>query len=241
MLNSVTPYQNQEKNKKEQVEAMFDNIASNYDFLNRILSLKMDVLWRRELVEWLTGESPKKVLDVATGTGDLAIEIQKHTRAQVVGLDLSQKMLEAGQEKLNKKGLNNKIFLTKGDAEHMSFDDESFDAVTVAFGARNFQNLEQGLKEMNRVVKKGGSVYILEFSKVEGFLGPLYAFYFKKILPKMGKIISGDQRAYTYLPDSVEVFPYGKQMEDKLSNMGYQNVKSKKLTFGIATIYKAVK
>ncbi|WP_374210830.1 bifunctional demethylmenaquinone methyltransferase/2-methoxy-6-polyprenyl-1,4-benzoquinol methylase UbiE [Bergeyella cardium] len=220
---------------------MFDNIAEKYDFLNRTLSMNIDVSWRKKLVKWLSADQPKTILDVATGTGDLAIALQRGTGADIVGLDLSQQMLNVGIDKVKRLQLDGKIKMMKGDAENLPFEDNNFDAVTVAFGARNFENLEKGLNELKRVVKSGGSVYILEFSKVEGFMRPFYMFYFKNILPRIGKMISKDSRAYTYLPDSVQAFPYGEGMRKILLNCGFTTVVYKKLTLGIATIYKATK
>lgn len=236
----VTPY-NTDQSKKTQVEDMFDNIAPKYDLLNHVLSMKIDVLWRNTLVKWMRKETPKLVLDVATGTGDLAIAVQKGTDAEVIGLDLSQQMLNVGIEKIKKIKLNEKISMQKGDAENLPFEDNKFDAVSVAFGVRNFENLEKGLVELRRVVKENSSVFILEFSKVEGFMAPFYMFYFKNILPQIGKLVSKDQSAYTYLPDSVNAFPYGEKMKNILENIGFQKVEYKKLSLGIATIYKATK
>lgn len=239
-MKQVTPY-NTDSSKKQQVEDMFDNIAEKYDFLNRTLSMNIDVSWRKKLVKWLSADQPKTILDVATGTGDLAIALQKGTGADIVGLDLSQQMLNVGIDKVKRLQLDKKIKMMKGDAENLPFEDNNFDAVTVAFGARNFENLEKGLNELKRVVKPGGSVYILEFSKVEGFMRPFYMFYFKNILPRIGKMVSKDSRAYTYLPDSVQAFPYGEGMRKILLNCGFTTVVYKKLTLGIATIYKATK
>lgn len=239
-MKQVTPY-NTDSSKKQQVEDMFDNIAEKYDFLNRTLSMNIDVSWRKKLVKWLSVDQPKTILDVATGTGDLAIALQRGTGADIVGLDLSQQMLNVGIDKVKRLQLDGKIKMMKGDAENLPFEDNNFDAVTVAFGARNFENLEKGLNELKRVVKSGGSVYILEFSKVEGFMRPFYMFYFKNILPRIGKMISKDSRAYTYLPDSVQAFPYGEGMRKILLNCGFTTVVYKKLTLGIATIYKATK
>ncbi|MGP1500981.1 MAG: bifunctional demethylmenaquinone methyltransferase/2-methoxy-6-polyprenyl-1,4-benzoquinol methylase UbiE [Bergeyella cardium] len=239
-MKQVTPY-NTDSSKKQQVEDMFDNIAEKYDFLNRTLSMNIDVSWRKKLVKWLSADQPKTILDVATGTGDLAIALQRGTGADIVGLDLSQQMLNVGIDKVKRLQLDGKIKMMKGDAENLPFEDNNFDAVTVAFGARNFENLEKGLNELKRVVKSGGSVYILEFSKVEGFMRPFYMFYFKNILPRIGKMISKDSRAYTYLPDSVQAFPYGEGMRKILLNCGFTTVVYKKLTLGIATIYKATK
>lgn len=220
---------------------MFDNIAPRYDLLNHVLSLKIDVLWRRLLVHMMAAGRPQRVLDVATGTGDLAIAIHRGTGAQVTGLDLSQQMLNVGTEKIKNAGLSTGIRMMKGDAENLPFQDDTFDAVSVAFGVRNFENLEMGLREMRRVVKPGGSVFILEFSQVEGILRPLYQFYFKNILPRIGRLVSRDNRAYTYLPDSVNAFPYGDAMKKILLAQGYSKVDYKKLSLGIATIYKATK
>ena len=236
----VKPY-NTDQSKKTEVEDMFDNIAPKYDLLNHVLSMKIDVLWRNTLVKWMNKDAPKLVLDVATGTGDLAIAVQKGTGAEVVGLDLSQQMLNVGIDKIKKINLGQKISMQKGDAENLPFEDNKFDAVSVAFGVRNFENLEKGLAELRRVVKENSSVYILEFSKVEGFLAPFYMFYFKNILPQIGKLVSKDNRAYTYLPDSVNAFPFGEKMKQILLDTGYSKVEYKKLSLGIATIYKATK
>ncbi len=239
-MNQVKPY-NTEAGKKSEVEDMFDNIAPKYDLLNHVLSMKIDVIWRNTLVKWMQKDQPKEVLDVATGTGDLAIAVQKGTSAKVIGLDLSQQMLNVGIEKIKKINLDQQISMQKGDAENLPFESNKFDAVSVAFGVRNFENLEKGLAELRRVVKNEKSVYILEFSKVEGFLGPFYMFYFKNILPQIGKLVSKDNRAYTYLPDSVNAFPYGEKMKNILLNTGFKKVEYKKLSLGIATIYKATK
>lgn len=239
-MKEVKPY-NSTQSKKSQIEDMFDNIAPRYDMLNRVLSLRIDILWRDVLVKWLKKDEPKLVLDVATGTGDLAIAIQKGTEARVMGLDLSQQMLNVGIEKVKRLGLEEKISMQKGDAENLPFEDNKFDAVSVAFGVRNFENLEKGIKELRRVVKNGANVYILEFSKIEGFLSPFYLFYFKYILPFIGRLVSKDNRAYTYLPDSVNAFPYGEKMKNILLNVGFSEVEYKKLSLGIATIYKAKK
>jgi demethylmenaquinone methyltransferase/2-methoxy-6-polyprenyl-1,4-benzoquinol methylase len=239
-ITKVTPY-NSEATKKSQVEDMFDNIAPKYDLLNHVLSMKIDVLWRNKLVKWMKNDDPQEVLDVATGTGDLAITIEKGTGSKVVGLDLSQQMLNVGVIKIKKLKLDGKISMQKGDAENLPFEDNRFDAVSVAFGVRNFENLTKGLAELRRVVKDNKSVYILEFSKVEGFMGPFYMFYFKNILPAIGRLVSKDNRAYTYLPDSVNAFPFGEKMKQILLDTGFKKVEYKKLSLGIATIYKATK
>lgn len=239
-ITKVTPY-NSEATKKSQVEDMFDNIAPKYDLLNHVLSMKIDVLWRNTLVKMMKKDQPQEVLDVATGTGDLAITIEKGTGAKVIGLDLSQQMLNVGVIKIKKLKLDGKISMQKGDAENLPFEDNRFDAVSVAFGVRNFENLTKGLAELRRVVKDNKSVYILEFSKVEGVLGPFYMFYFKNILPAIGRLVSKDNRAYTYLPDSVNAFPFGEKMKQILLDTGFKKVEYKKLSLGIATIYKATK
>ena len=239
-MSQVTPY-NTDESKKNQVEDMFDNIAGNYDFLHRLLSMNIDVLWRKKLVKMLQEDQPKNVLDVATGTGDLAIAVHKGTNANVVGLDLSQNMLNVGIEKVKKTHLQENISMVKGDAENLPFEDNKFDAVTVAFGVRNFENLNKGLDELKRVVKEDGNVYILEFSKVDGFFGSIYMFYFKNVLPRIGKLVSKDHRAYTYLPDSVNAFPSGAIMRSILYERGFKTVSYTKLSMGIATIYKATK
>ncbi|REC62133.1 bifunctional demethylmenaquinone methyltransferase/2-methoxy-6-polyprenyl-1,4-benzoquinol methylase UbiE [Chryseobacterium pennae] len=239
-ITKVTPY-NSEATKKSQVEDMFDNIAPKYDLLNRVLSMKIDILWRNKLVKWMKNDNPQEVLDVATGTGDLAITIEKGTGSKVVGLDLSQQMLNVGVIKIKKLKLDGKISMQKGDAENLPFEDNRFDAVSVAFGVRNFENLPKGLAELRRVVKDNKSVYILEFLKVEGLMGPFYMFYFKNILPAIGRLVSKDNRAYTYLPDSVNAFPFGEKMKQILLDTGFKKVEYKKLSLGIATIYKATK
>ena len=239
-ITKITPY-NTDATKKSQVEDMFDNIAPKYDLLNRVLSMKIDVMWRNTLVKWMKKDNPQEVLDVATGTGDLAIAVEKGTGSKVIGLDLSQQMLNVGVIKIKKLKLDGKISMQKGDAEKLLYEDNRFDAVSVAFGVRNFENLTKGLAELRRVVKDNKSVYILEFSKVEGFMGPLYMFYFKNILPAIGRLVSKDNRAYTYLPDSVNAFPYVEKMRQILLDTGFKKVEYKKLSLGIATIYKATK
>lgn len=241
MSQEVKPYFNTNTTKKEEVEEMFDNISEKYDFLNRLLSLKIDVSWRNKLVEKVKQRNPKKVLDIATGTGDLVIEQAKKIDAQFVGLDLSQKMLNVGIKKVQQENLQNKIVMVKGDAENLNFQNGEFDVVTVSFGVRNFENLNKGLNEMSRVLNQKGVLYILEFSKVEGFFAPIFTFYFKNILPTIGKLISKDSRAYTYLPDSVDAFPYGEKLKNIILLNGFTKVNYKKLTFGVATLYECIK
>ena len=237
----VTPYNNQD-GKKEQVEDMFDSIAGKYDFLNHFLSFGIDRFWRGRMIKALKPLKPKTVLDVATGTGDLAISASKIIRDKIVGIDLSEKMMEVGRAKIKKLQLDDKIFLEKGDAENLRFEDNSFDVVMVAFGIRNFENLEKGLKEILRVLKPNGMFAVLEFSKPVIFpVKQIYGWYSKKILPMAGKKISGDSRAYTYLPESVMAFPEGDRLVSILSDVGFVNARFKPLTFRIASLYFARK
>jgi len=242
MNQTVKPYSDKPGSKKEQVEQMFDNISPKYDFLNHFLSMGIDKGWRRKIIRMMRPHRPKEILDVATGTGDLALlEARELQPDKVIGLDLSQGMLDVARKKMEKQGLNNIEFI-RGDAEHMPFDDNSFDAITVAFGVRNFENLEQGLREMRRVLRPGGHLYILEFSQPEKFpFKQLYGFYSRTLLPLFGRLISGDPSAYTYLPESIAAFPYGEQMMDILKKTGYRPIAFHPVTFGIATIYEATK
>lgn len=239
-MGQVKPYQTEES-KKIQVESMFDNIAPQYDFMNRLFSLRIDVLWRKEIVKWIAEDTPKSILDVATGTGDLAIALQNGIKIDIVGVDISQQMLNVAIKKVEKLNLWEKITFHKADAENLPFESNKFDAISVAFGVRNFENLKKGLSELRRVVKEGRNVYILEFSKIEGILSPFYQFYFRKIMPLIGRLVSKDDKAYTYLPDSVEKFPYGEKMKNILLEVGFRAVEYKKLSLGIVTIYKAKK
>lgn len=238
----VKPY-NSKMGKKDEVEQMFDNISHRYDFLNRLLSAGIDVQWRNKVVKMASATHPQKILDVATGTGDLAIALaKKMPDAKITGFDLSAGMLAEGRKKISEKKWDHRIEMIQGDAENMPFEDNSFDVVTVAFGVRNFETLQKGLDEIYRVLKPGGTFIILEFSQPEGFpMKQLYNFYFKNILPVIGKTFSKDHRAYTYLPESVQAFPYGKEMIEILKNRKFSEPKDKKLTFGIASIYKSLK
>lgn len=241
-MSTVNPYSESDLSKKEQVEQMFDNISGKYDLLNRILSMGIDIRWRKKVVKSVKKANPKTVLDIATGTGDLAIQIAKSTQAQITGFDLSAGMLEVGRKKVTKEKLDGRIEMIQGDAENMPFENNSFDVITVAFGVRNFENLKKGLDEIYRVLKPGGKFIILEFSQPESFpMKQLYAFYSKNILPKIGKQISKDESAYTYLPDSVKAFPYGEEMKKILKNSNFSKSSDKKLTFGIASIYESLK
>jgi demethylmenaquinone methyltransferase/2-methoxy-6-polyprenyl-1,4-benzoquinol methylase len=228
--------------KKQQVRSMFNSIAHRYDFLNHFLSAGIDYSWRKKGIRQLEAIHPKTILDVATGTGDLAIASLKLNPEKVIGIDIAEDMLEIGRKKLAKKKLSHLISLETGDSEHLRFEDGTFDAVMVAFGVRNFENLEKGLTEMNRVLKKDGMVMILEFSKPRSFpVKQLYSFYFRYILPLMGRIISGDSSAYTYLPDSVSKFPDGNKFLDILEKCGFRSTRHVSLTFGIASIYCGIK
>lgn len=239
---AVVPYKEQAGSKKEQVADMFNNISPKYDLLNHLLSGGIDILWRKKAVKLLKPEQPQLMLDVATGTADFAIEALSLKPKKIVGVDISKGMLEMGQKKIAKMGVEDKIELQLGDSEKLHFDDNHFDVVTVAFGVRNFENLEKGLSDMCRVVKEGGVVAILEFSQPESFpFKQIYNFYFKYILPLIGRMVSKDSAAYTYLPESVKAFPYGEAFSGILKKVGFKEVTCVPLTFGISTIYLARK
>lgn len=242
MKKTVKPYKESSLSKKEQVATMFDNIAGNYDFLNHFLSLGIDIFWRKRLVRKLQKQKPQNILDVATGTADLAIAMMKIKPINVVGIDISNGMLEVGRKKIKQQDLEKTIQLQQADSEDLPFEDATFDAVTVSFGARNFENLQKGLSEMARVLKPGGKIYILEFSKPTLFpFKQLYDFYFKFVLPLIGKLLSKDNAAYSYLPESVKAFPHGKELNSIIEKCGYTNAKNYPLTMGIASIYTAQK
>ena len=242
MSETVTPYKDSTDTKKTQVAKMFDNIAPKYDFLNHFLSMGIDKLWRKKVVNYLKKYRPETILDIATGTGDLAITSLRIKPEKVIGIDISQEMLNVGKVKIKKKGIEDKIELHKGDSENIQFGNESFDAAMVAFGVRNFENLQKGLQEIHRVLKPGKPLIVLEFSKPKAFpVKQIYNFYFKNILPFVGKIFSKDNSAYTYLPESVNAFPEGKDFLNELEKAGFRTSKEKRLTFGIASIYIAEK
>jgi demethylmenaquinone methyltransferase/2-methoxy-6-polyprenyl-1,4-benzoquinol methylase len=242
MSSTVTPYKNQSASKKEQVAEMFNNIAPKYDFLNQLLSLGIHKSWRKKSVNLLKKYKPKTVLDIATGTADFAIEAMILNPNKVVGVDISEGMLKLGVEKINKLGLQNKIELKLGDSETLPFSDNSFDAITVGFGVRNFENLEKGITDIYRVLNPGGTLVILEFSKPSAFpVKQLYNFYFNYITPLIGKLFSKDNAAYTYLPESVNAFPSGKEFLKVLEKKGFKETNATPLTFGIASIYFAKK
>ena len=225
------------------IAAMFDRISPKYDRLNHLLSFNIDKVWRRKTARAVAKKYPTSILDLATGTADLAIALAKRNpQAHIMGMDISEKMLDIGKEKVRKQGLESQIDLRPGDAASLPFDDNSFDAVTVAFGVRNFESRDKGLAEIQRVLKPDGQAFILEFSMPERFpMKQLYRFYFKHILPKIGKHISKDPGAYTYLPQSVEAFPKPEEFLRILGNNGLKSGSARRFSFGIATLYIASK
>ena len=239
---TVVPYKNNTLGKKKQVALMFDNISPRYDLLNHMLSFGIDRVWRRKAINLLKSHYHKQILDIATGTGDFAIQALKLNPDSIKGIDISEGMIKQGQQKIIKRNLNNKIELMLGDSENLAFEDNKFSAVIVAFGVRNFENLNKGLSEMYRVLNKNGKVVILEFSKPSKFpFKQVYNLYFKYILPIIGKMVSRDHSAYTYLPESVQVFPEGDDFLTILSNVGFKEVRCIPLTFGISSIYTGTK
>lgn len=241
-MSKIKPYKNSTLGKKEQVAKMFDTISGDYDGLNRVISFGIDVKWRKKVVKIVKDNKPESILDIATGTGDLAINLAETHASKIVGLDISSGMLEIGKEKIKKKNLEHKIEMVLGDSENMPFADNTFDAITVAFGVRNFETLENGLKEILRVLKPSGVFVILETSvpsKTPYKQG--YNFYTKNILPVIGRIFSKDRSAYKYLCESASVFPYGEALNNILRKIGFINVEDFPQTFGVATIYTASK
>ena len=239
----MKPY-NQEQTKKEQVEQMFDNIAPTYDKLNHILSLNIDRIWRCRVMRIVRRQQPKSIMDVATGTGDLAIAMAKRVEgAHILGVDLSEEMLQVARTKINRLALEERIEVSKGDAENLSFvASDSIDAATVAFGVRNFENLEGGLSEIYRTLKHGGKFVVLEFSIPRNrFIRWVYAQYSHRLLPRIGAMLSKDRKAYDYLPDSVEEFPAPERFAEILRGVGFKDIKLRSQSFGIAYIYEATK
>lgn len=242
MSEKVKPYKNSELSKKEQVTQMFDTISKEYDGLNRVISFGIDIKWRKKVVEIVNKQQPDTILDIATGTGDLAINLAKTSASKIIGFDISPGMLEVGKKKITHKQLDHKIEMVLGDSEKMPFDDNSFDAITVAFGIRNFENLEQGLSEILRVLKPKGVFVILETSvptKTPFKQG--YKLYTKRILPLIGKLFSRDKVAYSYLSESASVFPFGEALNNILLKIGFINAEALPQTLGVATIYTASK
>jgi len=239
---ATVPYKQSTQSKKGQVEEMFDNISHRYDALNHILSLNIDKFWRKNTIRKLRPYKPVEILDIATGTGDFAIAATKLEDVKITGIDISEGMLNMGREKIKKKNLEDRIAFFKADSEKLPFDNNKFDAAIVGFGVRNFENLEKGLSEIHRVIKPGGHFFVLEFSKPEKTpFKQIYLFYFNRILPFIGRLISRDSSAYTYLPESVNEFPHGDIFLTILANTGFVNNKCYKQTFGIASIYEAHK
>jgi demethylmenaquinone methyltransferase / 2-methoxy-6-polyprenyl-1,4-benzoquinol methylase len=242
MAQNVTPYKDSSLGKKEQVTQMFDAISGNYDGLNRVISFGIDVKWRKKVLRLVQEQNPDTVLDIATGTGDLAILMAKTNASKITGLDISSGMLEIGKQKVKDRALENRIAMVLGDSENMPFPDNHFDAITVSFGIRNFETLEKGLAEILRVLKPNGIFVILETSVPEKTpFKQGYRLYTKNILPIIGRLFSKDNVAYGYLSESAAVFPYGEQLNNILRKIGFTNVKALPQTFGVATIYTASK
>jgi demethylmenaquinone methyltransferase/2-methoxy-6-polyprenyl-1,4-benzoquinol methylase len=242
VMTQVKPYKDEDSSKKEQVARMFDSISGRYDFLNHFLSFGIDKGWRRRLLREARSNSPQKILDIATGTGDLAIALKKTGAREIVGLDISNGMLDVGRKKVTKAGLDATVRLEYGDSEQIGYESESFDLVTAAFGVRNFEHLQQGLSEMARVTKKGGRLMILEFSQpTKSPFKQLYRFYSKHILPRVGRMVSKDSSAYDYLPESVDAFPYGDDFLKRLDDLNLKNLRCIPLTFGVSSLYIAEK
>jgi len=238
----VKPYNQVDKSKKQEVAEMFNNISARYDFLNHFLSLGIDKIWRRKAIKQLRSIPVKKIIDIATGTGDFAIAALKLNPEEVIGLDISAGMLAVGEQKMIKNKVDSIIKMQLGDSENIPYDSNYFDALTVGFGVRNFENLELGLTEMLRVLKPGGKAVILEFSKPKRFpIKQIFGFYSRYFIPFFGKRISKDAKAYSYLPESVAAFPEGKDFEDILRKIGYKNIESTLVSGGIATIYAGIK
>ena len=242
MSEIIKPYKDSELGKKEQVTQMFDTISTNYDGLNRVISLGIDVKWRKKVVKIVGENHPKQILDIATGTGDLAMMMANLNPDKIIGLDISAGMLEVGKQKINKANLSKKIDMIVGDSEEMPFENDTFDAITVSFGVRNFANLDKGIKEIARVLKPTGVLVILETSNPTNFpFKQGYKFYTNFILPLVGKLFSKDKVAYTYLSESANSFPFGEVFNNILRKNGFSDVTHHPVTFGVATIYTARK
>lgn len=242
MPKEITPYKDSSLSKKEQVAKMFDTISGNYDNLNRVISFGIDVKWRKKVLQLVARTNPENVLDIATGTGDLAILMAQTGAKKIIGLDISAGMLEIGKSKIEEKKLSQTIEMVLGDSENIPFEDHFFDAITVAFGVRNFEHLEKGLSEILRVLKPGGIFVVLETSvPVKTPYRQGYNFYTKNILPLIGKLFSKDDVAYGYLSESAASFPYGEAFNNILKKTGFINVEAMPQTFGVATIYSASK
>ena len=243
MSKTVIPYTEDQGTKKAQVADMFNNISKTYDFLNHFMSLGIDIIWRKKAINELKADKPKLILDVATGTGDFAFEALSILKPEkITGVDISQGMLDIAQQKINKRGVQNQFSVKLGDSEKLPFEAKELDAVTVAYGVRNFEDLQKGLDDIFRVLKPGGKAVVLEFSKPKAFpVKQLYNFYFNYITPGIGKLFSKDARAYSYLPESVAAFPDGKAFTVIMQKAGFSNTKCRPLAFGICSIYTGVK
>jgi demethylmenaquinone methyltransferase/2-methoxy-6-polyprenyl-1,4-benzoquinol methylase len=243
MSETITPYKDEQATKKKQVADMFNNISKTYDFLNHFMSLGIDIIWRKKAINELKADKPKLILDVATGTGDFAFEALSILKPEkITGVDISQGMLDIAQQKINKRGVQAQFSVKLGDSEKLPFEVNEFDAVTVAYGVRNFENLQIGLNDIFRVLKPGGKAVVLEFSKPKAFpVKQLYNFYFNYITPGIGKLFSKDARAYSYLPESVAAFPDGKAFTAIMQKAGFSDTKCRPLAFGICSIYTGVK
>jgi len=242
MSNKITPYQNSELGKKQQVEQMFDTISGNYDNLNRIISFGSDLKWKKKIARIVKQKNPTKILDVATGTADLAIMLSQTNAKQIIGVDISEGMLKVGRKKIEKQNLSQRISLIQADSENLPFEDNYFDAITVAYGIRNFENLEKGLSQIFRVLTSGGTLVILETSVPTRFpFKQCYKFYCNVILPIIGKLFSKDKKAYGYLSKSASNFPFGEALNNILMKNMFINVENKPQMFGAATIYIAYK
>jgi demethylmenaquinone methyltransferase / 2-methoxy-6-polyprenyl-1,4-benzoquinol methylase len=239
---TVLPYKEDTATKKSQVARMFNNISRRYDLLNHLLSAGVDIYWRRKAINILRPLRPRLILDVATGTGDFAVEALSLKPEKIVGVDISEGMLDIARKKIREKGLSERISLMQGDSENLPFPENMFDAVIVAFGVRNFENLARGLTDMFRVLKPGGKAIVLEFSKPDRFFfGKFFTLYFKYIVPVVGRLISHDRSAYDYLPESVDAFPRGQTFLDIMAKAGFRETTCQRLTFGICSIYTGTK
>ncbi len=243
MNENITPYQSETATKKDQVATMFNNISGTYDFLNHFMSLGIDIIWRKKAIRELRSLKPRVMLDVATGTGDFAFEAIKILQPEkIIGVDISEGMLEVARKKIHERNLEHIFSVQTGDSEGLHFQDNHFDAITVAFGVRNYENLEKGLADMFRVLKPGGKIVVLEFSKPRQFpVKQAYNFYFKYITPLLGRLFSKDARAYSYLPESVAAFPDGEAFTRLLDKVGFKSTNERRLTFGISAIYTGIK
>lgn len=242
MDKQIKPYKDSGLGKKEQVAQMFDTISENYDGLNRVISLGIDVSWRKKVVKLVSKNNPKQILDIATGTGDLALMMSSLHPDRIVGLDISAGMLEVGKQKIAKANLSDKIEMVVGDSENIPYEDNTFDAITVSFGVRNFENLDKGLSEILRVLKPGGIFVVLETSNPTKFpFKQGYKFYTNYILPIIGKLFSKDKVAYSYLSETANSFPFGEAFNNILRKNGFKNANSLPVTFGVASIYTSTK